>query len=125
MNAEYERARRAIVMGSGLSAMGVLHFVKPQPFDGLIPPWLPGKPRVWTIGSGVAESLCGGLLINRRTRQAGGFATAGLFAGVWIGNFQMAWDARGQSRVKLAVALARLPFQVLLIRAALKIARAE
>lgn len=36
--------------------MGVLHFVKPKPFDALIPTRLPGGgPRLWTFASGVAE----------------------------------------------------------------------
>lgn len=125
MNEEYERVRRATVMGASLVGMGALHFVKPEPFDGLIPKWLPGSARVWTLGSGAAEAGTGAMLLNRGTRQAGGLAAAGLFAGVWVGNFQMAWDARHGSPVKFAIAVARLPMQIPLIRMALRISRAD
>ena len=49
-------------MSAALAAMGVLHFVRPEPFDGLIPPFLPGSARAWTHGSGVAELAVAGLL---------------------------------------------------------------
>ena len=59
-------------MSAALAAMGVLHFVRPEPFDGLIPPFLPGSARAWTHGSGVAELAVAGLLAVPRTRRGTG-----------------------------------------------------
>ena len=116
-------ARRAQRMGAALTGMGVLHFARPAPFDGLIPRALPGPARAWTLGSGAAELGVGALLLHPRTRRAGGWAAAALFAAVWPGNLTMAWRARRASPARRAVALVRLPLQLPLIAAALRIAR--
>jgi uncharacterized membrane protein len=115
---------RALRMGAALCGTGVLHLVRPAPFDGLIPRSLPGSARTWTLGSGVAELGVGALLLHPGTRRAGGWAAAALFVGVWPGNVTMAWRARRGSPVRRAVTLARLPLQVPLIAGALRIARA-
>ncbi|GAB2602824.1 DoxX family protein [Kocuria himachalensis] len=117
-------AARALRMGAALCGAGVLHLVRPAPFDGLIPRSLPGSARAWTVGSGVAELGVGALLLHPGTRRAGGWAAAALFVGVWPGNVTMAWRARRGSRVRRAVTLVRLPLQVPLIAGALRIARA-
>ncbi|WP_366139862.1 hypothetical protein [uncultured Kocuria sp.] len=114
------RARR---MGAALCGTGALHLVRPALFDGLIPRSLPGSPRTWTLGSGVAELGVGALLLHPRTRRAGGWAAAALLVGVWPGNVTMAWRARRGSPARRAVALVRLPLQVPMIAAALRIAR--
>lgn len=116
-------ARRALFMGVALTGTGLLHFARPEAFDGLIPRSLPGRPRAWTLGSGAAELGVGALLLHPRTRRAGGWAAASLFIGVWPGNATMAWRARRASPVRRAVVLVRLPLQVPLIAAALRIAR--
>lgn len=103
--------------------MGVGHFVKPEPFDDLIPSRLPGSARAWTLGSGVAELACGVLLLLPRTRRLGGLASAALYAMVYPGNLKMAWDAREGAMPLKAVALGRLPMQFPLIRSALAVAR--
>lgn len=111
-------------MGAVLCGAGALHLVRPAPFDGLIPRFLPGSPRAWTLGSGVAELGVGALLLRPGTRCAGGWAAAALFVGVWPGNVTMAWRARHGPPVWRAVTLVRLPLQVPLITGALRIARA-
>lgn len=110
-------------MAAALAGMGVLHFARPKPFDGLIPPALPGPARAWTVGSGVAELAVAGMLAAPRTRRAGGRAAQALFLGVWPGNAWMAWRWRGRSWPWRALALGRLPLQVPMIRAAGRIAR--
>lgn len=109
-----------------LAGMGVLHFVKPEPFDGLIPPELPGSPRAWTLGSGVAELAVAGLLANPRTRLLGARAAVALFIGVYPGNLQMvrAWRDKPLWPYR-AIAYARLPLQIPMITGALSVARAE
>ena len=117
-------AAPALRMGAALCGTGLLHLVRPEPFDGLIPRSLPGPPRAWTLGSGVAELGVGTLLLLPGTRRAGGWAAAALFVGVWPGNVTMAWRARRGSPARRAVTLVRLPLQVPLIAGALRIARA-
>ncbi len=116
-------ARRALLLGAALTGTGALHLACPAPFDGLIPGVLPGPARAWTLGSGVAELGVGTLLLHPRTRRGGGWAAAALFVGVWPGNVTMAWRARHASRTRRAVAIVRLPLQLPLIAAALRVAR--
>jgi len=51
--------------------IGVLHFVKPEPFVGIVPKPLPYKKEL-VYASGVAELACAGLLLNPSTRSLGG-----------------------------------------------------
>lgn len=118
-------AHRAARRTAGiLAGMGALHFVKPAPFDGLIPPALPGSARAWTLGSGVAELAVAGLLAVPRTRKVGARAAQALFVAVWPGNMWMAWRARHASAPRRAVAFGRLPLQIPMIRSAGRLARA-
>lgn len=110
-------------MGAALIGSGVAHLARPGLFDRLIPRFLPGPSRAWTLGSGLAELGVGALLLHPRTRRAGGWAAAALFVGVWPGNVTMAWRARRASTVRRAVVFARLPLQLPLIAGALRIAR--
>ena len=111
-------------MPAALAAMGVLHFVTPRPFDGLIPPELPGSRRAWTYGSGVAELGVAGLLAVPRTRRLGGAAATALFLGVFPGNLQMvrAWRRKPVWPYQV-IAWGRLPLQVPMIVAADRIRR--
>ncbi len=102
---------------------GVLHFVKPEPFDGIVPDALPGKARTYTYVSGVAELTAAALLANPKTRAAGGTFAAALLAAVWPANFNMAWQWRDKSWPMKALAIGRLPLQVPLIQAALRLGR--
>lgn len=110
-----------------LSAMffgaGTLHFLKPAPFDSIVPPQLPASPRFWTYASGVVELTTATLLAIPRTRRTGGLVSAGLLAAVWPANFYMAWLWREQPWRKQVVSLARLPLQVPLICGSLRIWR--
>lgn len=118
------KAVRYWAMPAALGAMGVLHFVAPKQFDGLIPPELPGSRRTWTYGSGVAELAVAVLLANRDTRALGGAAATALFVGVFPGNLQMARAWRGKPVwPNQVIAWGRLPLQIPMILAADKIRR--
>ncbi|HZE32713.1 MAG TPA: hypothetical protein VE198_14915 [Actinoallomurus sp.] len=41
-----------------LAGAGVTHFLRPRPYDAIVPSRLPGKPRTWTYVSGLAELGC-------------------------------------------------------------------
>ncbi|QPK83658.1 hypothetical protein G7Y29_02275 [Corynebacterium qintianiae] len=101
-----------------LATAGVLHFVKPEPFDSIVPPQLPGEPRTYTYASGVAELASAALLASKRTKATGGLAAAGLFAAVWPANIYMAWLWRRKPWYLQVISLARIPLQIPLIRAA-------
>lgn len=122
---EQTTARRtAYAFTALLTGMGALHFVKPEPFDDLIPTALPGPARSWTYASGVAELSVAALLGAPATRRLGGRAASLLFAGVFPGNLKMAWDWRRQPWTKQVISLGRLPLQADLIRRAELVHRA-
>src|SRR5215207_249179 len=112
---------------TGLAAlfavMGVLHFVKPEPFERIVPRQLPGKKDL-VYASGIAELACAAGLLHPRTRHAAGLASAALLTAVFPANCQLAIDLnrKGSRRAK-TIAFARLPLQIPLIRAALKASR--
>jgi uncharacterized membrane protein len=106
-----------------LLGVGTVHFVAPKPFDDIIPAELPGSPRFYTYASGVAEVGIGALLLVPRTRRLAALAAVALFIGVLPGNVNMVrlwWDKPWPMRI---IALARLPLQVPMITAALKVSR--
>ncbi|PPF78793.1 hypothetical protein C5B96_14105 [Subtercola sp. Z020] len=105
-----------IVLGSG-----VLHFLRPAAYAGIVPARLPGRGRDWVYASGVAELLVGAGLLNPATRRASALAAAALFVAVFPANVKMFQDAR-QPAVK-RIAAARLPLQVPLVVWALRLAR--
>lgn len=125
MTSDRTSARRTAYALCGLlTGMGVLHFAKPEPFDGLIPRDLPGSPRAWTYGSGVAELGVAALLAVPKTRRLGGRAASLLFLGVFPGNVVMAWRWRRRPAVWQLISLGRLPLQADLIRRAELVHRA-
>jgi uncharacterized membrane protein len=106
-----------------LLGIGTVHFLVPKPFDDIIPVELPGSPRFYTYASGVAEVGIGALLLPRRTRRLAALAAAALFIAVFPGNVNMCrlwWDKPWPMRI---IALARLPLQIPMITAALKVSR--
>jgi uncharacterized membrane protein len=106
----------SVLMGGS----GVLHLVRPQAYDWLVPPEL-GPARPWVTGSGVAELGTAALLAAPVTRRAGGWAAAGLLAAFVPAHLHTFRVVRGP--VPTAVAAVRLPVQVPMLLAALRIAR--
>jgi uncharacterized membrane protein len=105
-----------------LAASGVTHLVAPRPYDAIVPRSLPGSARTWTYVSGMAELAVAAALAGPRTRRLGGWAAAGLFVAVFPANVKMAFDWRGRPAPWRAVAYARLPLQVPMVLAALRVA---
>lgn len=104
-----------------LAGAGVLHFVRPEIYDGMIPPFL-GNPRAWTYGSGVAELAVAAAVAVPRTRRRGALTAAALFVAVFPANVYLAFEPGDLPRW---AALARLPLQVPLVLWALQVARAS
>ena len=106
-----------------LLGAGTLHFLAPKPFDDIVPAELPGDARLYTYASGVAEVSIGALLLPRRTRRSAALAAVLLFVGVFPANVNMCrlwWSKPWPMRI---AALARLPLQIPMITAALKVSR--
>lgn len=104
-----------------LLGTGTLHFLIPKPFDTIVPAELPGSARTYTFLSGIAEVGIGALLLVPGTRRLAALAAAALFVAVFPGNVNMVrlwWPRPWPMRI---IALARLPFQIPMIIAALKI----
>ncbi|WP_369137515.1 DoxX family protein [Modestobacter versicolor] len=112
---------RALVIAAGLAGSGALHLVRPRTYDWMIPPEL-GPARPWVTGSGVAELATAALLAVPATRRAGGWAAVAVLAGVLPAHLQTVRSLRHDRR-KLAVAVARIPFQLPMLQAALRVAR--
>ncbi|HVF20558.1 MAG TPA: MauE/DoxX family redox-associated membrane protein [Mycobacteriales bacterium] len=109
-----------------LVVAGVNHFANPEPYDRIIPGFLPAH-RALTYASGVAELGCAALVATPRTRRLGGWATAGLLVAVFPANVQMALDggAHGADGFlgSAAAAWLRLPIQIPLVAWAVQVAR--
>jgi uncharacterized membrane protein len=113
--------RRIGVLISLLGGSGVLHFAIPRPYQQIVPPRF-GDPRTMVYASGAAELICAGLLASDRTRRLGGLLSAGLLIGVFPANVY-AVKVLGPSKLGRAAALARLPLQIPMVTAALRVAR--
>lgn len=114
----------ARVLAVGFVGSGLVHLVRPETFEPLMPSWVP-RHREVIHASGVAELLCAAAMVHPRTRRAGGWASAALLVAVFPAHVQMAQDAhRSGDRRFRAVAYGRMPLQVPMVRAALRAARA-
>lgn len=111
-----------LVLGA-FTVSGIVHLVKPEVFEPLMPRQLPAHREI-ILASGVAELACAAGLAIPATRRWAGYASAALLVGVFPGNLKMAADARRRGKPGVqAVAFGRLPLQLPLIRGALRAAR--
>lgn len=119
---------RGIALLAGLfTASGIAHFVKPGPFERIVPKALPAK-RELVYASGVAELAAAGLLASRKTRPWGGRLSLAILVGVFPANVQMALSVWRSDRTSLAFkigTLVRLPLQWPLIAIARRAAAAD
>ncbi|ULH16248.1 DoxX family protein [Deinococcus sp. KNUC1210] len=92
---------------------GSLHFLRPQPFDSIVPSWVPDA-RTATLLSGAAE-LAGGLgLLFPATRTPASWGLILLLLAVFPANLNMAQDPEKYGLPGWAL-WARLPLQPLLM----------
>lgn len=113
-----------------LMTSGVMHFVRPDTFQTMVPNSIPAR-RLLVYISGGLEIACGLGLLHSRTRRAAGFASAALLVAVLPANVTTASQAKSrldsdphstQKRGYLAAAVVRLPLQWPMIRIALRTA---
>ncbi|WP_324277121.1 hypothetical protein [Blastococcus brunescens] len=99
----------------------MLHLVRPRTYEWLVPPEL-GDARAWVTASGLAELGTAALLAGSVTRRTGGWAAAALlvaFVPAHLHTFRVV----PRRPLPLTVAAVRLPLQVPLVAAALRVAR--
>lgn len=112
-----------------LATSGVIHLLRPEVYEEIVPHVLPHK-RLLVHASGIVEIACAAGLLHPATRRAAGWGSAALLVGVFPANVQMSVDhgrraaRRGDtaSRATFAATLARLPLQWPLVRVALRAA---
>lgn len=105
-----------MVLGFGFVGIGVLHFIRPEPFEAIVPPFLPWV-RAIVYLSGVAEVALGVGVLIPRTRRLAAWGLVALLIAVYPANLYHAFGD-----VKLASMQAstlyhviRLPMQFVLI----------
>jgi len=118
----------AIALAGLFLTSGAMHFVKPEPFEAMVPTRLPSR-RALVYASGALEIACAVGLFVPRTRRVAGLASAALLVAVFPANVTMTGQAKRRLDRKpddtkrqgyLAATVARLPLQWPMIRAALR-----
>lgn len=107
-------------MGFMLIGTGLTHFIVPKPFDSIVPPFLPGDPRLWTYLSGLAELVIAALLFisldkkfaGKPIRLWGVYAAFALFVAVFPANIYMAIEWSSRDFPAPLFAYLRLPLQL-------------
>ncbi|MFT6292833.1 MAG: putative membrane protein [Ilumatobacter sp.] len=125
-----------ILASTFFTGAGVMHFVRPDFFESIVPDWFP-NPKLANQVSGAAELTLGLGLLPPATRRAAAFGLIGLLAAVFPANADMAInnveitpvDAKMTRSVGTAtganrlVNWARLPLQIPLAVAMWRIAQ--
>jgi uncharacterized membrane protein len=105
--------------------IGIMHFVAADAFAQIVPPQLPWPyALVWI--SGVFEILLGLALIPEQTRRLAGWGLVALYVAVFPANIYMAAanvHIHDMPPVPPAVLWGRLPWQAVLIAAALWVSK--
>ena len=113
------------ICGPFFVVAGVLHFIIPDTYKQIVPPYLPAAEALVYL-SGVAEAAGGaGLMLPRSRRWAGRWLAATLVA-VFPANLHMALNSERYSKVPggARALWARLPLQAVLIAWVLDASRA-
>lgn len=107
-------------MATIFGGIGLLHFVRPEQFDAIIPDAIPAK-RELTYASGVVEVAGAAALVVRPSRTVG-WALVALLVAVFPANVNQAVNQvaiPGMPTPPRAALWARLPLQALMIWAVL------
>lgn len=93
---------------------GVYHFIKPELYISIMPPWLPFHLALVYI-SGAAEILLAVLLMFSSTRRIAAWGIVALLIAVFPANIQMLLQYLHTQHPHTWMAFVRLPLQLLLI----------
>ena len=97
-------------------AVGVYHFVNPDFFVAIMPPYVPMHLELVYL-SGFFEIVLGLLLFYPKTRALAGWGLILLLIAVFPANIHLAMSVEAQTALGMssALAVARLPFQLVFI----------
>ncbi|HSM07077.1 MAG TPA: hypothetical protein VK858_20790 [Longimicrobiales bacterium] len=102
----------ALLFALFMVAAGVGHFVAPEFYLRLMPPWLPWHEELVFL-SGVCEVMAGVLVLIPRTRRVGGLFAIAVLLGVFPANVWMAVDPSVWPEVPTWARWLRLPLQAI------------
>lgn len=97
-------------------AAGTLHFIKPEPYLRIMPPYIPW--HVFMVrASGICEIIGGLGLLVARTRRAAAWGLVALLIAVFPANLYMATNPLegGAASIAPVIRWGRLPLQPLLV----------
>ena len=104
----------AWLLGILFTIAGVFHFVRPEPYLAMMPPWLP-QPGLLVALSGAAE-IAGGIgMFFARFRRMAAWGLIALLVAVFPANLHVALQGWPGTDFPRWVLWARLPFQGLFI----------
>ena len=121
---ELWRRRLRVVVVVFMVAIGIGHFVTPQPFVSIVPAFLPA-PLVLVLVSGFFEVLGGVGLLVPRVRRAASLGLVLLYLCVFPANVNMALHPELGQGIPSWALWGRLPLQVLFIALALWAGKAD
>jgi uncharacterized membrane protein len=113
----WARPTLSLLLIAGIFCVGgVMHFVAPNAYVRIVPPWLPA-PMMLVLVSGVAELLGGLGVLIPATRVAAGWGLIALLVAIFPANVYMLQAAHeaGASRLWQSMLVLRLPLQPVLI----------
>ena len=96
------------------TAAGINHFIHPQFYLKIMPPWIPLHKELVFI-SGVFEILFAVMLVFPLSRRLGAWGIILLLIAVFPANIQMMLDYIKENNPRRWLAIVRLPLQFLLI----------
>ena len=110
------RGRRFALLGLSVFwvVAGVNHFVSPDFYVPMLPPYLPGPLGLVSL-SGVFEILGGILVLVPRVRAMAGWGLVALLLAIYPANIHMALSPELFSDMSTGALYARLPFQAVFL----------
>ena len=102
------------LLGTLFVTAGVLHFVKPQIYESIMPDYLPAH-RELVYASGAAEIAGGAGMLHAKTRRGAGWWLIATLVAIFPANVEMAIHAERFHRIPGPLLWARLPLQAALI----------
>jgi uncharacterized membrane protein len=102
------------VLGIAFIAAGIFHFVRPDFYTKIMPPYLPWHLELVYV-SGVAETLLGIMVLIPKSRRLGAWGLIALLIAVFPANIHMALNPQAFPGISPALLWLRLPLQFVLI----------
>jgi len=101
-------------MAAGYTAAGIYHFINPEPYIKIMPPWLPW-PRALVFLSGALEIFLSLIIMYKPWRAFAAWGFMILLVAIFPANIQMAINYYNEDHPRFLGSILRLPIQVLLI----------